>query len=311
MRAPIARHHDLLAEQSTATAACGRRSKERATRSSLPSPDRPTRCARRALVLVREPWPTAKPITVRIAVHTGEAQLRRRRQLRRAGDHPHGPTASAWSRRAGARLGSDPRPRRRSGGHGLRSAGARRASSPMPANKRWKHRSLGATTCSTTPSERCCGASPCSPAAGHWKPPRAYARTMSSTSSRCSDSLDRLVEHSLVQADDTPLGTRFACSKPSANSPTVYSPITRSTHQRPRPPRPLVRRVPRRRGSPTSDERAARPASGDRRPNATTLLAALPRTRRNRRLRAAHPRRWRRVRGDLRCRAAVRNGTVG
>ena len=64
--------------------------------------------------LTAEPWPTAGPLRVRMAVHAGEARVHRRRQLRRPGHHPHGPTARGRPRRPGAGVGpgagSDHRP---------------------------------------------------------------------------------------------------------------------------------------------------------------------------------------------------------
>jgi predicted ATPase/class 3 adenylate cyclase/DNA-binding CsgD family transcriptional regulator len=79
MRAAIARHHDLLAEAVDRNG--GVRPQEQGEGDSIVAAfARPSDALRAALdaqlALVREPWPTAKPVTVRMAIHTGEAQLR-------------------------------------------------------------------------------------------------------------------------------------------------------------------------------------------------------------------------------------------
>src|SRR5713101_2706070 len=44
------------------------------------------------------------------------------------------------------------------------------------ASRHWRRRSIGVTTCSPSPSARCCGSSPCSPAASTPWPPSPCAR---------------------------------------------------------------------------------------------------------------------------------------
>ena len=90
-RSPSPATTSCSTRRSSATAACARWSRARATAWSARSAGRRTPSAAAVAAqraLAAEPWPAGAELRVRMAVHTGEAQLRDERQLRRPGAQP-------------------------------------------------------------------------------------------------------------------------------------------------------------------------------------------------------------------------------
>ena len=142
---------------------------------------------------------------VRRAGRRGGARLRARRG-ERGGRRPH----LLPARRAAARARARRRPRwarsapRRSPSDSTTASAccAPAATQRRRGSRRSRPRCSGATTCSSPTSGRCSGGSRSSPAASSSRRSRACAPAASSTPPSIADVLARLVEKSLVAADD-------------------------------------------------------------------------------------------------------------
>ena len=122
--------------RSRPTAASDPSSRARATASSPPSPGHPTRCWRRSTrsgALQSETWPTASPLKVRMAIHTGETRLRDEGNYVGERDRADGAAAGHRPRGAGAGVVGDARPR---GGRAARRRRAPRPRHPPPQGPR-------------------------------------------------------------------------------------------------------------------------------------------------------------------------------
>ncbi len=143
----------------------------------------------------------------------GPAELRRDQRERPGGGRDlRPPRRHPAGHRTGRRPGPGALPRRHPGraGRSVPAADRRSRSAAWPASRRSPPRWSGATTCSATPSARCCGAWRSSPAASRSMPPRrSCAGDVTSKPLQVLDLLTSLVDKSLVVADDEPFRIRY------------------------------------------------------------------------------------------------------